>query len=334
MVNDIGSGPYAAHDNYYEQYGYGAAAPPQHPSGGRILPQYEARIDEAPKKPGSGHSIFRSGALMNEASFTNLAELILIPWIILVIVLITFFFSGDHQEMAMILVPSVIIFLSAVFTYNRYYSGNAVEVVLGVLILVAVIAGVIIGGYANATAMKEYWRLGRGASYFNVFSDELAGGKSDATTLVFAPGSRVDSGRTYGFTDGHSREGTLYCVAPVSAGNSAEMRVQFWAAGVDCCYPRSNFHCGQATNEEATGAVVLSPNVRSNPNFKKAIDGAEAAYGLQAGDDYLLVDFVNDPVGHREVLRTTARNLMLIFGAVYLVISVMTGCVLMPVLKP
>lgn len=262
-------------------------------------------------------------------------ELILVPWTIMAIVLICFLYAGKSSPWALVAIPIVLGSADAVWVSNRYRLNHTPEVVLGMLIFVGILAATIVGGYANGNALLEYYRITKGASYFNVLPEDLAAGKNDATTLVFASGARIDDAMTYGYVDGYSASRDVYCVAPVSLGDSAAgTRVQYWAAGMNCCEPRSHFNCGKASNDTVTGAIVLPESYRSNPLYAAAVQGAQATYGVQAGDDYLLISWTDDPVRYTEALFSRTRTLFFVFALVYLLISAMLGCILAQVMKP
>jgi len=70
----------------------------------------------------------------------------------------------------------------------------------------------------------------------DLLPSQSAAGASDATAIMFAEGTGVDISRAYGYVDGRSPEGEIYCVAPVSNKYTiAEPGVQFFAAGINCC---------------------------------------------------------------------------------------------------
>lgn len=247
------------------------------------------------------------------------------PWLLLVLILTVYLFADSDHRSLLSAAPITLLVLDGIYIYFRYRAEKNMEVVLGLLCFAAILAGFVVGSYANTNALAEYWRLGRGASYFNVLPDEQGAGRSDAATLGFAAGAAVDTSKTYGFVDGSAGQGTIYCVAPVSAGNAASIRVQYWAAGTNCCYPRSDFSCGASNNANAIGAVVLDKTKQRGEFYGKAIAGAEAAYGLQAGDEYLLVSWTEDPVSYRNNLLSHTRNFFMLFSVVYLVMSTMVG---------
>lgn len=264
----------------------------------------------------------------------NVWELIFVPWGIMTVVLFCFLYAGKNSTGTLFFIPLCVVAVDAVWVNNRYRLNHTPEVMLGMLIFVGVLAATIVGSYANATALMEYYRIEKGASYFNVLPQDLAAGRSDATTLVFAPGARIDEAMTYGYVDGYTKARNVYCVAPVSLGNAADIRIQYWAAGMNCCEPRGVFKCGQATKENVNGAIVLPESYRSDPLFSAAVQGAQATYGVQAGDDYLLVTWTDDPIGYTQSLFSRTKNLFFIFALVYLVISVMLGFIFAQVMKP
>lgn len=282
--------------------------------------------------PGSGseRSILRSGPLAKPNGKVNLAEMIFVPWGCLGLIFTCFLFD---EGSSLALIPTTLLVLAGLFTYTRYTAGRHAEVVLGMLCVLAIFLGVAVGLYAQASFLNEYWRLDRGASYYNVLPSELATSKNDATMMNFVEGTRVDTGKTFGYLDGGSDSGTTYCVAPISSGISEETRIQYWAAGTDCCYSREDFHCGDSAKEGALGAVVRPRSTAQRSGYVSAIDGAMKAYGLQAGNEYLLVKWVQDPVAYRDAL--WKRAMMLFWGicGVYLLLSAMIGCTVFPQIK-
>mmetsp|Transcript_53694 Transcript_53694/g.166704 ORF Transcript_53694/g.166704 Transcript_53694/m.166704 type:complete len:323 (+) Transcript_53694:127-1095(+) len=278
------------------------------------------------------HSILRSGGLKQPArGRVNVWELILVPWAFLVLILICYLLGGAHgKPLVLWVIPIILVAVSLFFIRHHYKLGNNAEVVLGILCITAITIGLVVGSYSVARSLNEYYRLSQGASYFNVLPTELAMGKSDATTLDFTNNTAVDPSRTLGYVDAGLTSSTTYCVAPISNGEEGN-RIQFWAAGIGCCERRSNFKCGMAQDPDAHGAVVLPEAMQKMQGYKLAVDGAKAAYNLMTGDDYLLVSWNKDPVDYRDNLWTSTVTLFFIFGSVYLVISCMVGCALMPV---
>jgi len=182
-----------------------------------------------------------------------------------------------------------------------------------------------VGIYGEAKYLKEYHRLGRGASYFNVIPSEPAAGKYDATIIKFADDTVINPDQVYGFVDKFTS--LVFCVVPIlrPTNVTGPNVVHYWATGINCCEPRQNFHCGQVTEDKATGAVRLTQADRNDERFMNAVIAAEKEYGLTHNDKYLLLDVVEDPIGYRRSLHSRTGILFLIFGAAYFVVSVLIG---------
>jgi len=283
---------------------------------------------------GSGeHSILRSGNVGKDPML-NIWELIFLPWGLLVLLLVVFGLAGANGDVAVLFViPVILLALVGAFCYIRYRQRRNNEVILGLLCLTAVLAGICVGSYAVIKNLNEFYRLGRGASYYNVLTTETAASKIDATTLDFTSDTKVDTSRTYGYVDAHTGTAKMYCVAPVSSGNPLETRVQFFAAGLNCCGSRTDFRCGAATNIKAHGAVVLPKDQQHLAGYKSAVLGASRTYDLLAADSYILVEWKYQPVRYRDNLAQHTWVLFGIFAGVYLLLSTMVGCVLLPIMK-
>jgi hypothetical protein len=251
----------------------------------------------------------------------------------LALILVCFLLAGSHGEIAaMWIVPIVMIGLSLAFINHHYRLGNNAEVVLGLLCTTAVLIGLVVGVYAAVKTLSEFHRLSMGASYFNVLPSEPAAGRADGATFVFVNGTSVDQSRAFGYTDIYSSSATMYCVAPVSqVGVDNTSRISFWAAGTNCCESRGSFWCGEATKAGAFGALMQTKAVQNSEGFRLAITGAESAYGLSS-PSRLLLAWSSDPIAYRDSLWSSTVTLFLVFGGVYLVISMMIGFSLMPVI--
>jgi len=288
-------------------------------------------------RPSSEHSILRSGGGPRPRpakSRVNIWELIFVPWMFLALILICYLLAGANGETAaMWIVPVVMIGMCVAFIKWHYRLGNNAEVVLGLLCTTAVLIGLVVGVYAAVKSLSEFRRLSMGASYFNVLASEPAAGRMDGTTFMFENGTGVDQSRAFGYTDIYSSSATMYCVAPVSPLSGDRLsKISFWVAGTNCCESRGSFSCGEATTAGASGALVQPQAMQDSEGFRLAITGAESAYNLQPSESRLLVAWSSDPIAYRDSLWSTTVTLFLIFGGVYLLISVMIGFSLMPVI--
>lgn len=277
-----------------------------------------------------------------EAKKVNMCELVLVPFFLLVLVLNCYLIAGANgQEFILWLMPIVLVGLCLVFIRYNYFLGNSDEVVLGCLALTAVLISTVVGVYGNLALLQELHRINQGASYFNALPTEAVASKLDATSIVFTNSTRLDPGRFFGYLDASSPDVPTYCVAPVTNGEAAFKRIQYWAAGIDCCGQKTPFTCGDASDNQAHGGLLQSPMLKDARHvefFKKAIIGAQDKYGLIVGDvsnsdSFLLLDWNADPVGHRDELWQHSWMLFGIFAGVYLLISSMVAFVVMPILR-
>jgi len=309
--------------------GYGSFEPTDQ-GGAAAAAAYASYGDE--QLPPSEHSLLRSGGGTGARTKVNIWELILVPWLFLVIILVCYMQAGAYgYHLVLFVIPTVLIGLNIWFLRYHYARQDNPEVVLGILSLTAIVISLGVGCLGAWGSLFKYHQLSQGASYFNVLSTEPAAGKVDATTLVFTNSTKVDLTRSFGWTDTSVPGRRTYCVAPVSAGKPFETRIQYWAAGVDCCEARANFACGDATETTAHAALVWEESAPELEGFRKAVSGASSLYGLVADPSYMLLKWHKDPVGMRNGLFQQTLTLFLVFGGVYLVISSMIGFALMPV---
>eukprot|EP00442_Polarella_glacialis_P055706 CAMPEP_0115081658 /NCGR_PEP_ID=MMETSP0227-20121206/19416_1 /TAXON_ID=89957 /ORGANISM="Polarella glacialis, Strain CCMP 1383" /LENGTH=330 /DNA_ID=CAMNT_0002469557 /DNA_START=237 /DNA_END=1229 /DNA_ORIENTATION=- len=289
---------------------------------------------EGQRPPSGEKSILRSGDMAEKEHQVNVYELIGVPWGLLVLILACYLVAGAYGQLFVLwMMPVVLCLLFGFFVRYHYKLGNNDEVVLGVLSLAAIVIATSVGVYANLSMLQEYHRLSQGASYFNVLPSEAVDGKLDATTMAFTQLTVADTSRSYGFVDATDPNAPIYCVAPISTGEASFTRIQFWAAGINCCDSLKNFVCGDAAKSGAHGAFILPQSEQVSDGFAKAITGAEAAYGLKTGNGFLLFQWSMDPIQYRDSQWNSSVMLFVIFAAVYLGISGMAGFVIMPMLK-
>eukprot|EP00927_Polykrikos_kofoidii_P051171 TRINITY_DN44977_c0_g1_i1.p1 TRINITY_DN44977_c0_g1~~TRINITY_DN44977_c0_g1_i1.p1 ORF type:complete len:330 (+),score=23.99 TRINITY_DN44977_c0_g1_i1:88-1077(+) len=105
-------------------------------------------------------------------------------------------------------------------------------------------------------------------------SGTSAQGFLDTSVATFAKGSYVDKSKSLGFKDG-----SVYCVAPITRGNEALTEYGFWAIGTDCCNPFGGaFWCGEGNSKVSYGYRLLDHSLR--PYYMRAVEQAVAEYGL------------------------------------------------------
>ncbi|CAE7369623.1 unnamed protein product [Symbiodinium sp. KB8] len=319
----------------------GAQSLPTRPLGGYGTIPGIGYPQESGRPPSTDKSLFRRGvedpAPEEVSNQVNMLELVFLPWFLLVLVLSCYLIAGANGQHGVLwLMPLVLIALSAAYIRYNYRQGNTDEVVLGSLSLTGVIIAAVVGLFCNINMLQELHRVNQGASYFNVLASESATSKLDATSLVFTNTTRLSTAEYFGFTDASTPAATIYCVAPVKTADSDFKRIQFWAAGLNCCGGQEPFKCGDAQNPQAHGGLLLPERDQGGSNrkfFEKAIQGAVDKYGLEAGNNYLLLNWMQDPIQYRDNLWKSSWKLFAVFGGVYLIISIMVGFVILPILR-
>lgn len=252
-------------------------------------------------------------------------DYILYPWLCAVVIMTITILSAGSSSL-WVLVPALLICgVTGFEAWKGFKQNDQKEGIFWTLLLLAGFAAFVVSIITYIHFLRPYNMLGGGASYFNVLPSQSAMGAADATAIVFAPGTRADISRTYGYIDARNPTGTMYCVAPLSNQYTIkEPGVQFFAAGINCCGKKSGFGCGEG-GSGARGALVMAREENAEPGFRKAVEGATVAYNLMPSTGYLLLEMVPDPIQYRNDKWDSAVKFMLIFALVYLIIASMTG---------
>jgi len=282
-------------------------------------------------RPPSDKSLLRVGSGSWGRTRVNIWELILVPWLLQILVLACFLQAGAVGATgALVCIPLAILTLNAWFLRHHYKAGDTSEVVLGVLCMVAILISLVVASWGVSGALSEYRRLNQGALYFGVQPSDAAAGKSDAALVQFTNSTRVDLARAFGFTDTRTAFGHTYCVAPIMDGDLFQTRVEYWAAGIDCCEARGNFDCFNVQSSKSHGGLSMDLSSKETQGFQEAVQGAQAMYRLTTSPRYLLLEWVKDPVAHRDGLWNRTAVLFSVFAGVYLVISSMVSFAVYP----
>lgn len=290
--------------------------------------------------PNSEHSILRSGSYLNGYTMcgagyeTSVYELIFVPWSFQALVLACFFVgSATGCTTVLWVAPLCLITMCGLALRHHQKHRNSGEVIVAALCLVAILFGTGVGVFGDIKWLSEYHRLSQGASYFQVLPRESAAGKMDAATIQFTRNATVDIQHGFGFTDARDPIASIYCVAPVINRNDPQTRIEYWAAGVNCCNSRGNFQCGAVVDAMAHDAVVLPAEMQNDYNFQAAIKGSSNANGYIVGNSYLLVNWTQNAAGFYANLWRSCAKMFMVFSGVYLLISVMVGVVLIQSFK-
>jgi len=147
---------------------------------------------------------------------------------------------------------------------------------LALSLLAATVLGFLLGNYTYTSHMQQAFDIGELNSYVNVDPTQVRGEQlMDAGIIEFTPGTYVDINKSMAF-----KEKVMYCVAPITAGNSALATYDLWVVGTNCCNgDEQKFNClGVSDN---FGVIRLMSD-KARPYYRMAVQQAEATYGVRA----------------------------------------------------
>merc|ERR1719188_781929 len=176
------------------------------------------------------------------------------------------------------------------------------------------LAGLLLGD-ANFSAMTSYYEY-TGLNFPKKVDPRNVPGSQflDAGGIYFAEGARVDQSLSLGFKDG-----TTYCVAPITMGTNAVTSYDFWAVGTDCCVPMppARFWCGSSKSATSVAGMRFTGSDDTKNMYKLAIQQAMAEYHIMARSP-LLFEITVDPVKDLEAVRSSAMQSFFAWIGVYL----------------
>lgn len=273
----------------------------------------------------------------------GLAVLIGVPWLIFAMISTLFGMAFHHYAWAVWLLVFAWLLMAVIFIVLdvRKRMGGSWFRFLGVLSIFAVINGVILGSYNYWTHLFQYWSYDENASYSNVLPTEPAAAYSDAGKLLFAKTARVDTSRALGF-----KVDTVYCVAPI-LDNTQTQRVEFWAAGIDCCPQRGDFFCDDTWDPKSRSGVVILGATGGDASggstgstmglqlwhpvrdyYMQAVKEAEANYNLMSSKEPVFVRWVRDPQAIQDDYWRSGVGFLVASVCVYLLLSIIAGAIL------
>lgn len=257
--------------------------------------------------------------------FMGSGLLILIPWLTFMTLTVLYAFLYHHFREVVWLVGLGGVALSVMFMSLSARMDGRWYLFLGVLCMLAVVMGNLAGLYNYHEYMLQYWAYDQNRSYTNVLPSEPAAAHADAGKIKFAQSARVDTTKAVGF-----KAGDVYCVAPVM-DETQTARVEYWAAGVNCCKQRADFACDSAADPKArSGVVILDTNsfMPSNRDFyEKAVKEAEAAYDIVSAPNPLFIRWVANPSQVQQGFYQAGIGTLLAGGAIYLLVSTSLGVI-------
>lgn len=301
-------------------------------------------VNPDPNHPlGTGGTDQRRRAKGKNEQAVGAALLIGMPWLMFVTLSVLWTFAYHHFYLLVWLVVLAWSCFAFVFMAldSRGRMGGSWFLFLGMLCLFSVVNASLCGGYNYWMHMFHYWSFDENRGYSNVLPSEPAEGKQDAGTIVFSNTARVDTTRAVGY-----RSGTTYCVAPIMDDTQLD-RVEYWAAGTNCCDARGDFTCDDTWNPKAKSGVVILDMVPGDaylasgdtsigvslwapalPYYKKAARQAEAHFALTSAEKAIFVRWVADTQVVQDEFWHAGTTFLLIVIAIYLGISIIAGAML------
>jgi len=226
----------------------------------------------------------------------------LLPWLMFVLLMMLFTYGYHHIPGLVWSTVCLLACFALIFVFSSPMdAGGRSAVSLGVLCGSAIVLGVLGGLHNYGNHMEQYWLYEEAREYHNVLPSEPAAAHADAGKITFAEAARIDTTKAVGY-----KAASTYCVAPILDPSSSN-RVEFWAVGLDCCAPRGEFNCDDATKEgteAAHGGLVVfntgsgslaTSEYRHYEYFSKAVKESEAANDLVSSAEPIFVRWVKDP---------------------------------------
>mmetsp|Transcript_37219 Transcript_37219/g.89492 ORF Transcript_37219/g.89492 Transcript_37219/m.89492 type:complete len:295 (-) Transcript_37219:25-909(-) len=286
---------------------------------------------EAPTDPEHGGSspTAKRGSTANK-SYSPMVFLTLIPW--LVFGLFTLMWLLLYHHAAIFVWAALLAGVGIVFA-NVWPRG---QYGLAILLIISFVLSVVIGTYMHHTYMEPYWACRENREYNNIVPTEPAASHSDAGKISFTADSRVDVLKSVGY-----KLGSTYCVAPVMDDNSGS-RVEYWAAGVDCCASREDMWCDEVRVESARSGVVVASQetwmdqfvYSDRAMFVKAARVATAQYDLAAAEEPIFVRWVARPDLAQTEYFTHGGIFWVVAVLIYLVVSIVLAFVVVEASDP
>lgn len=257
--------------------------------------------------------------------------LIALPWLLFLFTLILFSYAYHHAWTIVWIVDGLVLAACGVFIVlnARDKAAGPWYLFLGLLCVFAVVWGTAAGVYNYYEHMFQYFSYDESRSYLNVLPSEPAAGHADAGKIVFSTSAKIDTTRAVGY-----KSGTVYCVAPILDDAQID-RVQYWAAGLDCCPMRGDFACDDSWNPKArSGVVILEPGgplASNHEMYMKAVKTAAVAYALTAAEDPILVRWVSNPQGIQDGYYSANVGFIVATVCTYLLLSIIIAAAYMQV---
>lgn len=250
------------------------------------------------------------------------------PWLLFLgigVLLIYLYYSLPWITLLIVLIVGA---LSCLMLLTGAMSNNLNRLFLGILFLIATVAGFFAGIENYNERLFHYWTANEGRQYTNVRSDSLAAAHADAGVLVFTDEAVVDTTKTIGY-----KSGSVYCVAPISRKDQTHAStIQYWAAGVDCCNGRGFFSCDNALDKAAKSGLVIREQPTSAlfkselDYYLHAVEMSSEIYGLTTAKEPFFVRWTTDVTAKAESYLIDGWMHWGYYGIAHLVCNFVLAC--------
>lgn len=174
---------------------------------------------------------------------------------------------------------------------------------LAITCLVAYLLAIEVGQLNWTTNTSQYFSSQHLNEYSNV-DPALTRAQQvmDAGVIEFVQTSKVDLKYSMGF-----RNGVVYCVAPITAGDAPPASYDFWAVGRNCCSGSANdFMCGKYSSAVAHTGLRLM-NTEDKEFYQLAVQQAEASFRIRSNHP-LFFFWVEDAIAEKAQMVTAGMN--------------------------
>lgn len=290
----------------------------------------QGATEEAPE---GDPEVFDSTKFDDEPSVWNSVShalvLIFVPWILFTLIMLPFALFYSHwpcKILAWVLFAIGLVLAIGWIVLKENPNGRPRYLrFLGLLCLFSTFLAMAMGFYCYYRYTYPYQVYKGSRWYTSVRPSENPAAKSDAGLLTFSSSSVVDTTKGVGFKNTTRQT----CVAPI-IGIASNGYVGYFAAGFGkCCLPRGRFSCGDVTNPNAHGGVVLRDiglyTAAPQYQLKAAAKQAGATYGLTVPDNPVFVKWSARPREDRLQFWYEAVSYYLVAISAFLALCVACG---------
>lgn len=258
-------------------------------SGGARLPQYYSSYG-APGSRGAPPKVLRLGETKERdgVSLTLALAGFVVPWVLFAVLLLSVALPARVAAHGLTWAIGVI---SAVATVA--VAGGALRasesnrtlsrwlLFLSASMLVAFVAALACGSVIWKRYTWPYEEVHQLNAFDGIDPARVAGNEViDAGRISFVEGTRLNISQSMGF-----KMASVWCVAPIVAGDGQMSRYDFWAVGTDCCTGgKADFACAQDSGSGVPGALRAMSDREDEERalYRLAVQQAEATHKIKA----------------------------------------------------